>query len=406
MTAPAASPSDFPILATEVNGRPLVYLDNAATTQKPASVIRRTVEFYETENSNAHRGVHALSEKATRALEAGRNRVKAFIGAKHAHEVIFTGGTTDAINMVAFSFGEACVGRDDEILVTGIEHHSNYIPWQQLCRRTGAGLKVVPITDAGVLDLDAYARLLSGRTRIVAVTAVSNLLGTVSPLDRIIALAHGRGIPVLVDAAQAVPHFPVDVSRLDCDFLAFSGHKLYAETGIGVLYGKEQWLERLPPHRTGGGMVGRLGTEGAVWAELPWKFEAGTPNTAGVVSLHAAIDYIRDVGMDRIQEAEKELYRHALSVLSGIEGLTLYGSTPDNCGSISFNLDGLHHSDVGVILDKMGIAVRTGNHCAEPALKHFGLTGTIRASLAMYNTPSEIDLLADGLRKARALLSV
>jgi len=402
--------SDFPILAREMHGRPLAYLDNAATTQKPSCVIDRVSSFYRKQNGSIHRGVHTLSEESSTLYEEARERVRAFIGAGDVREVIFTAGTTDAINLLAHAFGDATPGEDamigegDEILVTGMEHHSNLLPWQDLCRRRGAALRVIPLEKDGTLRMEDLSRRITSRTRLVAVTHVSNVTGIVNPVEDVIRHAHDRGALVLVDGAQAVAHIPVDVAALDCDFYVFSGHKVFAENGIGVLYGKAARLEELSPVRFGGGMVTSVTIERRRDADLPLRFEAGTPNYPAAVSLAAAIHYLQRIGMERICEHEQLLYTHALERLGGIAGLTIYGSAPERSGSIAFNLDGIQAYDAGMIMDRMGVAVRTGTHCAEPLMRHFGVDGSIRASLALYNDTDDIDRLVEAVQKARSML--
>ncbi len=396
--------NDFPILSQKVYGRPLVYLDNAATTQKPRAVLDRIVEFYTSHNGNIHRGVHFLSEYASSLYEAARAKVRSFINASDPAEIVFTRSATESVNLVAASFGEAFVGEGDEIIVTEMEHHSNIVPWQNLCRRKGAALKFVPFHDDGSLNMDRLRSLISDRTKLVSAVYVSNVLGQVNPAKEIVSLAHGFDIPVLIDGAQAVQHISVDVQELDCDFFVFSGHKMYADTGIGVLYGKKIWLEAMPPYQSGGGMIKSVEMDETVFGEPPLKFEAGTPHISGAASLEAAIDYIREIGLDRIEAHESDLIRYAVKRLQSIDGLAIYGRTSRPCGAVSFNLDGVHPYDAGVILDKMGIAVRTGNHCAQPVMKHYGIPGTIRASFAVYNTRDDIDQLIDGLEKARKIL--
>jgi cysteine desulfurase/selenocysteine lyase len=396
--------TDFPILLQKVYGQPLIYLDNAATTQKPRPVLDAVLQFYVTCNSNIHRGVHALSEQASASYEAAREKVRQFIHAAEPAEIVFTRGATESINLVAEAFGEVFIGRDDEIIVSEMEHHSNLVPWQNLCKRKGAALKVLPFRDDGTLALDRLEALFSDKTRLLALTYVSNALGQVNPVRQIIEQAHAKKIPVLVDGAQAVQHLPVDVQELDCDFFAFSGHKMYASTGIGVLYGKRQWLEAMPPYQCGGGMIGKVDFAETTFGELPLKFEAGTPHIAGAVSLAAAIDYIRNIGLEAIAAHEADLLDYADRALRTIDGITLYGQGGRRCGSVSFNLAGIHPYDAGLVLDKMGIAVRTGAHCAEPVMKHYGIGGTVRASFGMYNTREEIDRLVYGLQKARKML--
>lgn len=402
--------SDFPILAREIHGRPLAYLDNAATTQKPSCVIDRVSDFYRERNGNIHRGVHALSEESSTLYEEARDTVRAFIGAGDVREVVFTAGTTDAINLLAHAFGEAAPGEDaligegDEILVTWMEHHSNLLPWQDLCRRRGAALRVIPLESNGTLRMEDLSRRITSRTRLVAVTHVSNVTGIVNPVEDVIRHAHDRGALVLIDGAQAVAHMPVDVAALDCDFYVFSGHKMFAENGIGVLYGKAARLEELSPVRVGGGMVTSVTLERRRDADLPLRFEAGTPNYPAAVSLAAAIGYLQRIGMERICEHEHLLYTHALERLGDIAGLTIYGSAPERSGSIAFNLDGIQAYDAGMIMDRMGVAVRTGTHCAEPLMRHFGVDSSIRASLALYNDTDDIDRLAGAVHKARSML--
>ena len=394
---------DFPILHTTVYGHPLVYLDNAATTQKPLAVMKAMDEYYSTINSNVHRGVHYLSQRATEAYEAGREKVAAFIHAKHAYEIIFTRGTTEAINMVAQCFARKFLREGDAVLVSGMEHHSNIVPWQMACEDRNAILKVIPIDENGELVLDGLDALLKG-VKLVAVTWVSNALGTINPVRDIIAAAHRQGIPVVLDAAQAIQHMEVDVQELDVDFLAFSGHKLYGPTGIGILYGKEEWLNQLPPFMGGGEMIKTVTFEKTTYNDLPYKFEAGTPDMAGAIGLGAAIDYLQGLGLPAIQEAEKELMDHALEVLQPIDGFRLIGKASSRAGVISFLIGNIHPFDLGELLDKQGIAVRTGHHCAQPIMDRYCIPGTARASLAFYNTPAELDILAAGIRKAAKLL--
>ncbi len=396
--------ADFPILDRRVHGRPLVYLDNAATTHKPRAVLDCVQSFYRESNSSVHRGVHQLSEQASAAYEAARARVQRFINAREAAEVVFTHGATEAINLVADGLAETLTG-DHDVIVTEMEHHSNLLPWQVLCRRTGARLHVVPFREDGTLELDAFAGLLTDRTRLVALTHVSNVLGVVNPVREVVALAHARDVPVLVDGAQSVPHLPVDVQALDCDFLACSGHKMYAETGIGVLYGKREWLERLTPGRVGGGMVQSVRTHDATYADLPLRFEAGTPNIAGALSLAAAIDYLDALGLDAVAAHERRLMEQAVAQLTEIAGVRLYGPRVDRCGALSFNIAEAGGYDVALILDKLGVAVRSGTHCAEPLLRRYGTAGAVRASFAVYNSTEEVDRFAEGVAKARSMLS-
>ncbi|MDY6986892.1 MAG: cysteine desulfurase [Thermodesulfobacteriota bacterium] len=395
---------DFPILTQRIHGQPLVYLDNAATTHKPLGVVNSMVRFYSTSNSNIHRGVHSLSEQASGAYEGARVKVQQFIHAADPAEIVFTRGATESINLVAASFGEAFVDEGDEIVITEMEHHSNIVPWQTLCRRKGSVLKVVPMRADGTLAVDRLELFFSVKTRLLALTYVSNVLGAINPVRQIIDLAHAHDVPVLIDGAQAIQHMMIDVQDLDCDFFAFSGHKIYAATGIGVLFGKEKWLEAMPPYQSGGGMIKSVDFVETTYGELPIKFEAGTPNIAGAVSLAAAIDYVQRIGLDRIAIYEEDVLQYAIQQLQALDGIALYGPTRQRCGSVSFNLDGMHPYDVGMLLDKMGIAVRTGTLCAAPVMRHFGISGALRASFALYNTRAEVDRLMIGLKKARQLL--
>ncbi|WP_109699229.1 aminotransferase class V-fold PLP-dependent enzyme [Chitinophaga deserti] len=395
--------NEFPILQQTVNGRPLVYLDNGATTQKPVSVIRSMQEYYTQYNSNVHRGVHTLSQQATAAYEAARHAVAAYIGAHH-HEVVFTKGTTDAINLVANGFRKAFLKEGDEIIISAMEHHSNIVPWQLICEEKGAKLKVVPVSDNGELDMDAYRSMLNGRVKLVSVTWVSNTLGTVNPVKEIIALAHEQGIPVMLDAAQAAAHIPIKVHELDVDFLALSGHKLYGPTGIGILYGKESWLEKLPPYQGGGDMIRHVTFEKTTYADVPLKFEAGTPAICEAIGLGAAVAWVNKVGIHKILAYEHQLTDYAVAALRLIDGLRFIGDAKHRSGAISFLVGDTHPSDVGVLLDQQGIAVRTGHHCTQPLCDRFGIPGTVRASLAVYNTTGDIDKLVDGVRKAVTLL--
>ena len=396
---------DFPILKQKVNGKPLVYLDNAASTQKPRAVIDTVVRYYETCNANIHRGVHHLSQLATEEYEGARGKVKEFINAKETREVIFVRGTTEAINLVAASFGRKNVGPGDEVLITTMEHHSNIVPWQILCEEKGAKLRVVPITDEGELRLDEFAKLLSPRTKIVSVVHVSNTLGTINPVRRIVELAHARNIPVLLDGAQAIPHLPIDVQALDCEFYAFSGHKLYGPTGVGVLYGKAKLLEALPPYQGGGEMISSVTFEKTTYNVIPHKFEAGTPNIAGVIGLGTAIDYLNEIGLENIAAHEQELLAYATERLQAIPGVRLIGTAKERCGAISFVLDGVHPHDIGTILDEEGIALRTGHHCTQPLMDRFGVPATARAALAFYNTKEEIDALIRGIYKVKEMFA-
>ena len=391
--------ADFPILDGLVRGKPLVYLDNAATTQKPRAVVDRIARFYLRENANVHRGVHLLSERATDAYEHARSAVSRFVHAADPKEIVFVRGTTEAINLVAHCYGRTHVAAGDEVLITAMEHHSNIVPWQIVCAETGARLRVVPITDAGELRLDEYERLLSPRTKIVAVVHVSNALGTINPVQQIARLAHERGIPVLVDGAQAVAHMPVDVQALECDFYAFSGHKIFGPTGIGVLYGKASLLDAMPPYQGGGDMISSVTFERTLYNVVPYRFEAGTPNIAGAIGLAAALEYVETVGLDRIAAHERELLAYGTDALSQIRGLRLTGTAPDKADILAFVLDGVHPHDIGTILDREGIAIRTGHHCCQPLMDRLGVPATARASLALYNTRGDIDALAAALDK-------
>lgn len=395
---------DFPILETKVYGKPLVYLDNAATTQKPQCVLDSIMKFYTQYNSNIHRGVHYLSEKATEIYEAARLKVKDFINAKSRTEIVFTKGSTEAINMLAYSFGEAFINPGDEIIVSEMEHHSNIVPWQLMCQRKGAVLKMLPFNDKGDLLTAELGKIITPKTKLICVTYVSNTLGTVNSVQGIIYQAHLHGIPVLVDAAQAIQHVKINVQKLDCDFLALSGHKIYAETGIGVLYAKEDYLDKMPPYQGGGDMIKNVSFEGSTWAELPLKFEAGTSNFVGAGSLHTALDYVDSIGLENIAAYENSLLKYATEKIENIGDVTIYGNSDKKASIISFNINGVHHYDAGMVLDKLGIAVRTGTHCTEPIMKHYNITGTIRASFAMYNTFNEIDTLVEGIEKAKKML--
>ena len=395
---------DFPILNQSVYNRPLVYLDNAATTQKPQCVIEALSDYYLTLNSNIHRGVHYLSQQATEAFEIARRRVQTFINAPHSEEVVFTRGATEAINLVASCFGRRFLAEGDEVLISEMEHHSNIVPWQLICEEKKAQLRVIPFDENGELDLAAYERLLTDKTRIVAVTHVSNTLGTVNPVRKIVEMAHQRGIPVMIDGAQAVSHLKVDVQQLDCDFYCFSGHKMYAPMGIGVMYGKTRWLEEMPPYQGGGEMIKQVTFEKTTYNELPFKFEAGTPAVGDVIGLHRAIDYIEQIGMQNIADYEHKLLQLATRQLLEIPGLHIVGNAPEKSAIISFILDGIHPYDAGMIIDKLGVAVRTGHHCTQPIMDKLHIPGTIRASFALYNTPEEIDILCEAVRKAQAML--
>jgi cysteine desulfurase/selenocysteine lyase len=401
----AAVRSEFPILHHPVRGRPLVYLDNAATTQKPRAVLDAIRRYYEEENANVHRGVHLLSEKATRAFEEARVKLARFIGAPDPREVIFTRGTTEAVNLVAQSFGRTRVAAGDEVLVTEMEHHSNIVPWQLLCQEKGARLRVVPVTDAGDLDLDALERLLGPRTRLLAVTQVSNALGTVNPIPEIVARAHARGVPVLVDGAQGIPHLGFDVSRSGADFYAFSGHKMYGPTGIGALWGRREHLDAMPPWQGGGDMIETVTFEKTTYNALPYKFEAGTPHIAGAVGLGAAVDWIAAVGLDAIAAHEDALVAYAVEALREVPELTFFGRPRRRAGAVSFLLGEIHPHDVATILDRNGIAVRAGHHCAQPLMRRFGVAATARASFAVYNTRGDVDALVRGLHAVREVFA-
>ena len=393
---------DFPILDTEVYGHKLVYLDNAATTQKPRCVVDAIEQEYFTSNANVHRGVHYLSEKATDLLENARDTVRRFIGAAKTSEIIFTRGTTESINLVASSYGQL-LKEGDEILVSEMEHHSDIVPWQLLRDRCGIVIKVIPITDEGELRLDALERLFTPRTRLVCVTQVSNVLGTINPVKEIAAMAHAHGALCLVDGAQSVPHMPVNVKELGCDFFAFSGHKVYGPTGIGVLWGREDLLDRMPPYQAGGEMIASVTFDKTTFEELPFKFEAGTPNYIGSHALAVALDYVSHIGMDAIQSYEADLTRYAMETLGAIDGIRIFGTAPHKDAVVSFLVANIHHLDMGTLLDRLGIAVRTGHHCAQPLMERLGVEGTVRASLALYNTRAEIDALAQGIDRVRQM---
>jgi cysteine desulfurase / selenocysteine lyase len=395
---------DFTVLHQEVHGKPLVYLDNAATTQKPQVVIDTLTAYYTRDNANVHRGVHLLSERATEAYEGARRRIQRHLNAASPREIVFVRQATEAINLVAASLGRAVVGAGDEIVISAIEHHANIVPWQMLCEEKGARLKVVPVDDRGDLIVDEYARLLGPRTRLVAITQVSNALGTITPIEEIIRLAHRADIPVLVDGAQAAPHQAVDVRALDCDFFVFSGHKTYGPTGIGVLYGKEAWLERMPPYQGGGDMIKMVTFEKTIYNDLPYKFEAGTPHIAGAIGLAAALDYLDGLGLDRIASWEHELLEYGTELLQAVPGVRLIGTARRKAAVLSFVLDGIHPHDVGTILDHEGVAVRAGHHCAMPVMDRFGVPATVRASLGLYNTPAELETLATAVRTAREII--
>ena len=396
---------DFPILNQLVNKRPLVYLDNAATTQRPECVINSLSEYYNTINSNIHRGVHHLSQLATSSFEEARDAVRAFINAKSSAEIVFTRGTTESINLISVSYGKKFIHSGDEIIISEMEHHANIVPWQFVCEERGATLKVIPISDDGVLDIEAFKKLISPKTKIVSVAHVSNTLGTINPVKKIISIAHSHGVPVLIDGAQAISHELVDVQDLDCDFYCFSGHKMYAPMGVGVMYGKKQWLEEMPPYQGGGEMIKKVTFDHTTYNELPFKFEAGTPSVADVLGLKVAIDYINVVGKSAIAAYENELLVYATSELLKINGLRIIGTAQKKSAIISFLLDGTHPYDVGVILDQLGIAVRTGHHCTMPLMDRFNIPGTVRASFAMYNTKEDVDRLVEAVEKAKMMLS-
>jgi cysteine desulfurase / selenocysteine lyase len=396
---------DFPILEQRVHGKPLVYLDNAATSQKPQAVIDAISRYYEQENSNIHRGVHFLSERATEEYEAARNSVQEFIHAPNPHEVIFVRGTTEAINLVAQTYGRAHVGAGDEVLITAMEHHSNIVPWQMLCDEKHAKLRVAPINDSGELLLDEFANLLGPRTKLVAAAHVSNALGTVNPVRQMIEMAHGRNIPILIDGAQAVPHCAVDVQELDCDFYAFSGHKMYGPTGIGILYGKSAFLEEMPPYQGGGDMIASVSFEKTIYNRLPYKFEAGTPHISGGIGLGTAVEYLNGIGMNAIAAHEHGLLTYATDAVAEIPGVRVVGTAKEKAGVLSFVMEGIHPHDIGTVLDQEGIAIRTGHHCAQPIMTRFGIDATARASFALYNTREEVDALVRGIHKVREVFA-
>lgn len=397
---------DFPLLGIKVHGKDLVYLDNAATSQKPKMVINALQRYYETENSNVHRGVHYLSELSTQEYETARQKVQHFLHAKSEQEIIFVRGATEAINLVASTFGRKNVRQGDEVLITGLEHHSNIVPWQLLCEERGASLQVAPLDENGDVILDEFSRLLSEKTRIVACSHVSNALGTVNPVKQMIELAHKRGIPVLIDGAQAVPHFPVNVYELDCDFYAFSSHKVFGPTGLGILYGKKQLLESMPPYQGGGDMIKSVTFEKTIFNDLPYKFEAGTPHIAGAIGLGAAIDYLNVLDWKLVRTYEEDLLHYATNALMNIDGIRIIGTAKEKVGVISFILEGVHPHDIGSIVDQEGIAIRTGHHCAQPVMQRFGIPATARASFAFYNTQEEIDALIRALKKVKEVFKL
>ena len=397
---------DFPILASQVHGKPLVYLDNAATSQKPKCVIDALTRFYQRDNANIHRGVHQLSERSTQSYEAARDKTRRFLNAATTRSIIFVRGATEGINLVARSYGGTNVRAGDEIVISAMEHHSNIVPWQMLCEEKSAVLRVIPINDRGELEFDQFEKLLNHRTRLVAVSHVSNALGTINPVREIVKAAHGWNVPVLIDGAQAVPHMKVDVQDLDCDFYVFSGHKVFGPTGIGVLYGREQLLEAMPPWQGGGDMIRSVSFEKTTYNGLPYKFEAGTPDIAGVIGLGAAIDYLDQIGMDAVAAHENDLLQYGTRALESIAGLRLIGTAREKAGVLSFVLDGVHPHDAGTILDREGVAVRAGHHCAQPVMDRFGVSATTRASLAFYNTREDIDALVTGIQKVKEIFKV
>lgn len=395
---------DFPILKREVNGKPLVYFDNGATSQKPQVVIDAISHYYSFENSNIHRGIHTLSQEATNAYEVAREKIRTFVNSKYSHEIIFTSGTTGSINLVASSFGKKFLKKGDEIIISTMEHHSNIVPWQMICEEKEAVLKVIPINDKGEIIFEEFEKLLSSKTKLVAVTHVSNTLGTINPIKEIITKAHSFNIPVLIDGAQAVPHTKVDVQDLDCEFYAFSGHKMFGPTGVGILYGKESWLNDLPPYQGGGDMIKTVTFEKTTYNELPHKFEAGTPNIVGGIGLGIAVDYMNSIGIEKIEAYEHELLVYATEQIKQIEGVQIIGEAKNKASVLSFVVDGTHPSDIGLILDKLGIAIRTGHHCTEPLMNRFNVPGTARASFAFYNTFEEIDIFITALKRAVKML--
>lgn len=397
--------SDFPLLSRSISKKPLVYFDNAATTQKPHQVIEAISNYYRNDNANVHRGVHYLSQHATEAYELVRRKVATFVNAAHAHEIIFTRGATEAINLVARSYTDKFLSEGDEIIISELEHHSNIVPWQMACERKKGILKVIPIKSNGDIDFDAYLKLLSSKTKLVAIGHISNALGTINPIKKIITAAHAKNVPVLIDGAQGLSHGPVDVQNLDCDFYAFSAHKMYGPMGIGGLYGKTKWLSQMPPYQFGGEMIDKVSFEKTTFNELPYKFEAGTPNVADTIGLGAAIDYLQEIGWDFIHEQEQDLLLYATSRFEQIEGLKIIGTAENKAAIISFILDGIHFFDAGTILDHLGIAIRTGNHCTQPLMEKLGINGTLRASMSFYNTREEIDILIEAIEKVKTLFA-
>jgi cysteine desulfurase / selenocysteine lyase len=397
--------ADFPILSRQVHGLPLVYLDNAATTQKPQAVIDAISHYYAFDNANIHRGVHLLSEFATDAYEAARRTVQCFLNAADRSEIIFVRGATEAINLVAQTYGRVHVGVEDEIIISAMEHHSNIVPWQMLCEEKGARLRIAPISDNGELLLDEFEALMSSKTKLVAITHVSNALGTVNPISRVVEIAHRWNVPVLVDGAQAVPHGPVDIRALDCDFYVFSGHKVYGPTGIGVLYGKREFLDAMPPYQGGGDMIRSVTFEKTLYNQLPHKFEAGTPHVAGVIGLGAALDYLNGIGLEDVRAHEQDLLAYSTEALNSVPGLRLIGTAKEKAGVLSFVMEDIHPHDIGTILDRQGIAIRTGHHCAQPLMQRFGIPATARASFAVYNTHAEIDALVAGIHKLKEVFA-
>jgi cysteine desulfurase/selenocysteine lyase len=397
--------ADFPVLKQKIYGKPLIYFDNGATTQKPLQVIDIVDRYHSELNSSIHRGVHFLSDQATVAYENARKTVQKYINAKEPYEIIFTSGTTGSINTVAFSFGEKYIHAGDEIIISEMEHHANIVPWQMVCERKNAKLKIIPFDSRGVLLIEKLEELISENTRLIAITHISNVLGTINPIDKVIDIAHARNIPVLIDAAQSIQHSVIDVQKLDCDFLVFSGHKIYGPTGIGILYGKEKWLDQIPPYQGGGDMVDVVSFEKTTYNKLPFKFEAGTTNYIGAIGMAAALDYMKLTGLEQIAAYEKELLEYGTSLLENLGGITIYGKSPKKTSIISFLIDGVHMLDAGMIFDKMGIAVRIGTHCAQPIMQHFNIDGTLRVSLGMYNTKEEIDYLCKAIGQVKSMFS-